>query len=125
MSKSKPETCIYMHDTEEDIKRKLSKAYCPEKIIDGNPIFDYLKFLVFKKYDSIKIERPSKFGGDINVSYDELTKIYSNGSLHPTDLKNTAAVYLNEMIKPVREYFEKNKKAKELYEEVKSYSITR
>ena len=36
MSKSKPETCIYMHDTEEEIKRKLKKAYCPEKIIEGN-----------------------------------------------------------------------------------------
>jgi len=125
MSKSKPETCIYMHDTEEDIKRKIFKAYCPEKIIDGNPIFDYLKFLVFKKYDSIKIERPSKFGGDIIVNYEELAKIYSGGKLHPMDLKNATAVYMNEMIKPVRVYFEKNKKAKELYEEVKSYSITR
>jgi hypothetical protein len=41
------------------------------------------------------------------------------------DLKNTTIFYLNEMIKPVREYFEKNKKAKELYEEIKKYSITR
>ena len=125
MSKSKPETCIYMHDTEEDIKRKLSKAYCPEKIIDGNPLFDYLKFLVFKRYNEIKIERPSKFGGDLTVNYEELAKAYSNGSLHPTDLKNSTAGYLNEMIKPIREYFENNKKARELYEEVKSYSITR
>src|SRR5437868_4962512 len=41
MSKSKPESSIYMHDSEEDIKRKIGKAYCPEKIIEGNPLFDY------------------------------------------------------------------------------------
>ena len=41
------------------------------------------------------------------------------------DLKNAVASYLDEMIAPVREYFEKNKKAKELYEEIKQYSITR
>jgi len=125
MSKSKPETCIYMHDTEEEIKRKIGKAFCPEKIIEGNPIFDYLKFLIFKRNKEIKIERPAKFGGDINVDYGELIKIYSEGKLHPMDLKNATIFYLDEMISPVRKYFETNKKAKELYEEVKKYSITR
>jgi tyrosyl-tRNA synthetase len=125
MSKSKPETCIYMHDSEEDIKRKINKAYCPEKIIEGNPIFDYLKYLIFKRHKEIKIERPAKFGGNISGDYSEIADIYSKGKLHPLDLKNATASYLNEMIKPIREHFEKNKKAKALYEEIKSYSITR
>jgi len=125
MSKSKPETCIYMHDSEEDIKRKINKAYCQEKIIEGNPLFDYLRYLIFKRYDKLKIERSEKFGGNITLDYDSLVKVYEKGDLHPMDLKNAVAKYLNEMIKPVREYFEKNKKAKELYEEVKKYSITR
>jgi tyrosyl-tRNA synthetase len=124
MSKSKPETCIYMHDTEEDIKRKINKAYCPEKIIPGNPIFDYLKFLIFKRYREIRIERPAKFGGTITVDFNELEKIYEKGKLHPLDLKNATVFYLNEMINPIRKHFEKGK-AKELYEEVKSYSTTR
>ena len=125
MSKSKPETCIYMHDSEEDIKRKINKAFCPEKTMEGNPIFDYLKFLIFKRYNEIKIERDKKFGGDLNADYRELEKIYSEGRLHPADLKNATAFYLNEMISPVRKYFETNKKAKELYEEIKGYAITR
>lgn len=125
MSKSKPETCIYMHDSEEEIKRKISKAYCPEKIIEGNPIFDYLKYLVFKRYPKIKIERAKKFGGDLKADYIELEKIYKEGKLHPLDLKNTTAFYLNEMVSPIRKHFEKDKKAKALYEEVKKYSITR
>lgn len=125
MSKSKPETCIYMHDSEEDIKRKINKAFCPEKTIEGNPIFDYLKFLIFKRYNEIKIERDKKFGGDLNASYEELLKIYEQGKLHPMDLKNATAFYLNEMISPVRNHFETNKSAKALYEEIKGYAITR
>jgi tyrosyl-tRNA synthetase len=125
MSKSKPETCIYMHDTKEDIERKINKAFCPEKIIEGNPLFDYLKYLVFKRYSKIKISRSEKFGGNLEINYSGLEKIYSEGKLHPLDLKKCVSFYLNEMIEPVREYFEKNKKAKELYEEVKRYVITR
>jgi tyrosyl-tRNA synthetase len=125
MSKSKPETCIYMHDTEKDIEKKISKAYCPEKIIEGNPLFDYLKYLIFKKYPLIKIERQKKFGGDLEVDYSNLVKVYEKGELHPADLKNAVVFYLNEMIKPIRKHFDTNPKAKKLYEEVKKYSITR
>jgi len=125
MSKSKPVTCIYMHDTKEDIERKINKAYCPEKVIDGNPLFDYLKYLIFKRYPKIKIARSEKFGGNLQLNYNELEETYKKGKLHPLDLKKAVSFYLNEMIKPVREYFEKNKKAKALYEEVKKYSVTR
>ena len=125
MSKSKPETCIYMHDTKDDIERKINKAYCPERIIDGNPLFDYLKYLIFRRYKKIKISRQEKFGGNLELDYDELEEIYKKGNLHPLDLKKAVSFYLDEMIQPVREYFEKNKKAKALYEEVKSYSVTR
>jgi len=126
MSKSKPETCIYMHDTEEDIKRKIGKAYCPERVIEGNPIIDYCEHLIFKKYDTMLFERPAKFGGNLEIQgIAELKKVYEEGKLHPMDLKSASAKYLNEMVAPVREHFEKNKKAAELYETVKQYAITR
>src|SRR3989338_3488752 len=100
MSKSKPESCIYMHDTEEEIKRKIGKAYCPEKIIEGNPLFDYLKYLIFKRYDTIEIKRPEKFGGNLKVKYIELEESYLKGDVHPMDLKNAVIFYMNEMIEP-------------------------
>ncbi len=125
MSKSKPESCIYMHDSEEEIKRKISRAHCLPKVVDGNPIFDYLKYLVMKKQPVITIERPQKFGGDVNVDYKELVALYERGDLHPLDVKNTTATYLSKMIEPVAKYFETNKKARALYEEVKQYSVTR
>ena len=47
MSKSKPETMISIHDSPELVKKKLSKAYCPEKQIEGNPVLEVCKFVIF------------------------------------------------------------------------------
>jgi len=126
MSKSKPETAIFMTDTEEDVKRKFKKAYCPEGIVENNPVLEYAKYIVFEKYDKIVIERPEKFGGNLEVnSYEELEKLFINKKIHPLDLKNTIAKYINELLIPVRKHFETDEKAKELLEKVKCYIITR
>jgi len=126
MSKSDPSSCIYMHETFDELKSKLNKAFCPEKIVEGNPILDYSKNIIFKNIKEMKIERPAKFGGDITfTSYKELEDTYVAGKLHPMDLKVGVGNELEKLIKPVREYFEKNSKAKELYNVVKNAKITR
>jgi len=115
MSKSKPDSAIFMTDNPEDIKRKINKAYCLEKQIHENPIMEYNKYIVFEKFKSIKVEIPAKFGGDIEIaSFEELQRIYSNGELHPMDLKNTTTKYIDKLVEPVRNHFEKNTKAKKL-----------
>lgn len=126
MSKSKPDTAIFVHDSYEEIRRKIRKAYAPEKQVDDNPILQYFKEIVFRIKDEVLVERPAKFGGNIEFkSYEEMEKAYRKGDVHPLDLKETLAKELNEIIKPIREHFEKNKKAKELYEFVKAQDITR
>lgn len=126
MSKSKPDTCIFVHDTKQELQRKISAAYCPEKIVESNPILDYCKHIVFRKFKKFKIERSAKFGGDLELrSYAELEKLFREGRLHPQDLKNAIAEAMEKIIKPVREHFEKNKKAKELYESVRKEKTTR
>lgn len=126
MSKSKPDTAIFMTDTEEMIRKKINKAYCPEKEMYENPIVDYAQFLLFPKFGTLKVERPAKFGGDLEISsYEELEKVYGGGQLHPMDLKNTVATYTNKLVEPVRKHFETNAKAKELFEQVQSFSVTR
>jgi tyrosyl-tRNA synthetase len=57
MSKSKPDTCIYVHDTPEQIQKKLRSAYCPEKVVENNPVMDYSKHLIFRKFRSMSIQR--------------------------------------------------------------------
>jgi tyrosyl-tRNA synthetase len=126
MSKSKPDTAIFMDDPEEEVVRKIKKAYCPEQQVELNPMIEYAKYIIFENVKKMKVERPQKFGGDLEIEgFDELCKIYSAGELHPMDLKNAVTKYTNEFLAPVREHFEKNKKAKELYETVKQYAITR
>ena len=126
MSKSKPETAIFMDDSKEEIEKKFNKAYCPEGQEEDNPVLEYAKLIIFEKFDEMIIERPQKFGGDLEVkSYGELKDLFVAKKLHPADLKQAVARYINEALEPVREYFKKNKKAKGLAEKVKKFEVTR
>ena len=126
MSKSKVDTSIFVHDTDKQIFSKIKKAYCPIKIVEGNPILDYTKEIIFRAFNEFTVERKKEFGGDIVYSnYQTLEKDYVKGNLHPMDLKKALAVDLDKLIKPIRNHFEKNKKAKKLYSVVKEYNITR
>jgi tyrosyl-tRNA synthetase len=126
MSKSKPETCIFIYDTPAEIKQKMAKAFCPEKTIEFNPVIDICKHIVFREKDTFTIERPAKFGGNIEFqSFQELAAAYSQGKLHPQDLKNGAAEELAKILEPVRRYFSGNSEARECLETVRKAKITR
>ncbi|HIH11831.1 TPA: tyrosine--tRNA ligase [Candidatus Woesearchaeota archaeon] len=126
MSKSKPDTCIFMTDSEEEIVRKFKKAYCPEKQVQDNPILEYCKYIVFERMNSLTILRPEKYGGNVTfISYDELENAFVDGNVHPADLKTATARAINELLIPVRDYFENNAKAKKLKLLVESYDVTR
>jgi tyrosyl-tRNA synthetase len=126
MSKSNPDSAIFMIDNEEEIKRKIKKAYCPEGIAENNPILEYCKYIIFEKFKTVKIERPEKFGGNLEFnSYEELEKKFSQKKLHPADLKQSTAEYLNKLIEPVRKKLEKSKNAQKLAEEIKKFKVTK
>jgi Tyrosyl-tRNA synthetase len=131
MSKSIPDSAIFMTDTTDDIKRKINKAYCPEGVIEDNPILEYYKYIVFESLDrlgvdKVVISRPEKFGGDVILnSFQDLSQKFANKEIHPADLKASLASYLDQLIEPVRKHFEENKEAKELLEKVRSFQVTR
>jgi tyrosyl-tRNA synthetase len=125
MSKSRPSGSIFVHDTRKEIQKKLNSAFCRPKDVSNNPVLDYCREIIFRAFKEFKIERPRKYGGDLFFhNYQELEEAFRKG-LHPLDLKNAAADYLNRLIRPVRSHFEKNKKAKDLYYFVKKQEITR
>jgi tyrosyl-tRNA synthetase len=126
MSKSKPESSIFVHDTQDEIRTKVMAAFCPPKEVEGNPLLDYAKHIVFRGFEQVTVERKQKFGGDIDfTSYKELEDAYVAGHLHPLDLKNTMVTYLDKMIDPIRTHFEQKSSAREMLELVRSYQITR
>jgi len=117
MSKSKPDSCIFIHDSEKEIKRKIEKAFCPEKETEFNPILDWAKSLIFPIQKRINIKRDKKFGGNIvYASYEDLKKDFATGKLHPTDLKNSMIESLIKILKPAREHFAKGAPRKYLEE---------
>ena len=130
MSKSNPDYAVFMTDSEDEVKSKITKAWCPVGETKENPVLEYFKYIVFESLgrSGIKhliIERLEKFGGKVEFStYEELEKQYLDGKIHPEDLKNSLALYLNKLLDPVRSHFEKNPYARSLLDQIKGYKIT-
>jgi tyrosyl-tRNA synthetase len=126
MSKSKPETCIFVYDSPAEIKQKMARAFCPERTVAFNPVLDICKHIIFREKPVFKIERPAKFGGAVEFqSFREIEAAYAEGKLHPQDLKNGVAAELAAILEPVRRYFETHSEARECLETVRQFKVTR
>ncbi len=126
MSKSIPTSAIYMVDGEDEVKKKIGGAFCPEGEVEFNPLLDWAKYLVFINESSfLEIKRPEKYGGDkMYKSYEDLEKDFAEKALHPMDLKAAMAIKINEILAPAREHFAKPE-IKKLKEEMDKLLITR
>lgn len=101
---SSSENYISVDDDAASIKKKLKKAFCTAGVVEDNPVMALFRYHIMPRYDEIVFERPEKFGGDLVCkSYEELEAVFSDETLHPMDLKNGAAKYINEILDPVRE----------------------
>ncbi|MCW4032613.1 MAG: tyrosine--tRNA ligase [Candidatus Bathyarchaeota archaeon] len=109
MSKSIPGSSIYIHDSPEEIKKKIQNAYCPPKQVEENPMIEIIKYIILPERTEFEVVRPEKYGGNISfTSLDEIIELYRKEAIHPLDLKNSVAESLIEILKRVRDYFEKN-----------------
>ena len=126
MSKSLPNSAVFIHDSPDKIKSKIKSAFCPEGNIKFNPIMDWAKYIIFRNEKAhLLIERKSKFGGDIEFnSFEELKSSYLKKEIHPLDLKVNMANKIIEILKPVRKHFEQPK-IKKMEEELEELTITR
>ncbi|MEW5748926.1 MAG: tyrosine--tRNA ligase [Candidatus Thermoplasmatota archaeon] len=105
MSKSDPNSAIFLHDTPEAISKKMKNAFCPPET-ENNPVLEVMRLIVFPRLGSLHIDRPAKYGGPLTFgSYDELLKTYGQKALHPQDLKKGAADSLAKILEPVRQHF--------------------
>ena len=108
MSSSVPESNIKIYDSEESIKKKILNGYCPEGVVEDNFIVQIVNFFILPNDGNLKIERETKFGGDIIIeSPEQLVKLYTEKKIHPLDLKNAVIQNLTERFKNAREYFER------------------
>ena len=64
MSKSDPDSAIFMEDSEKDVQAKIKKAFCPVGIVEKNPILDYVRYIIFGAQSQFEILRDEKNGGN-------------------------------------------------------------
>lgn len=106
MSKSRPESSVWVHDEPGVIGEKLRRAFCPPGVVEGNPVLEYFRILVFGGGGGFVLRRDGKYGGDVEVGgYGQLERLYVAGKVHPQDLKGNIVRFLSERLLPVREYF--------------------
>jgi len=106
MSSSIPESMISIRDKAEDIKKKISKAYCPEAVVEDNPILSIAKLIVFPRIDKLIIKRAEKYGGNLEIKgYDKLEELFRDKKIHPLDLKNAVAEEIDRILEPIRKEF--------------------
>lgn len=126
MSKSDPSSAIYMEDSTQEVNSKIKSAFCPEKIVKGNPVLEYLKYIVFPKAGKLDITRSEVNGGNKTYEiYEDLENDFKEGLLHPGDVKPAVAKAINNILQPIRDHFKNNADAKALLDQVKRYKTTR
>lgn len=126
MSKSDPESAIWMEDSADDVRLKIKKAYCPPNEVAGNPCLQYVHFVALPWTGHFDVVRDEANGGTKRyTSCAELDADFSIGELHPGDLKTALVLALNAILQPVRDHFTSNAGAKELLRKVKSFKVTR
>ena len=106
MSSDKKESMISILDSNKEVKNKLNKAHCPEGVVKDNPVLGIIKLIIFPHNNKFVIERPEKFGGNKEFKkYEDLEKAFSKKEIHPLDLKNSCAKYLNEILGKIKKNF--------------------
>ena len=98
-------------------KMMVESAVSPASL---NPGLSYFENILFAgDIDEIKV------GGVSYDNYEKLVSKYLDGNIHPRVLKEALVDGLDRLIKPVRDHFENNVHAKDLYEKVCRYRQTK
>lgn len=118
MSKSNPDSAVFIHDDPDTIRRKVSRAFCPRADVSFNPVLDWVRQLVFTpEREELVVDRPQSKGGRIRYpSYRQLEDDFLGGRLHPLDVKSALAEALIERLEPARRQFARRESAAQLAE---------
>ncbi len=88
MSKSKPQSAIFVTDREEEVRKKIWAAYCPPRETRFNPVYEIAAHLL------IPYAGPLEVGGRRYETAEDLRRDYENGAVTPQALKEAVAAAL-------------------------------
>jgi len=150
MSKSDPDSAIFMEDTVEDVRRKITKAYCPTAEEGGaageeekttaesgdagkesmhltedtlkNPILDYVQHIVMSPPGAtFTCATCTAPEGHTYDKYEAVKEDFLAGNITPDQLKEGLIESLNTLLQPVRDHFTNDETAKGLLEQVREF----
>jgi len=141
MSKSDPDSAVFMEDSVEDVTRKIMAAYCPSKpeaaassataatsddagkesmhLIEDdlkNPCLDYIQNIVFGPPNATFPCNGKTYDNFISVRED-----FVSGTIPEQQLKTSLIDALNALLEPVRSHFTNDAVAKGLLAKVQQY----
>ncbi len=106
MSKSDPGTGIRLPAEPEEIAARIGAAFCPARQLDGNPVVEIVRLILFPWEGKLTVPRAAKHGGPVEFAEPHAFELaWAEGQLHPQDLKTAVAAALERLIEPVRRYF--------------------
>ncbi|KAL7532528.1 hypothetical protein ACHAXR_004685 [Thalassiosira sp. AJA248-18] len=146
MSKSDPDSAIFMEDTREDVERKIQKAYCPTQEKQQqqtttaanddagkesmqlktdnlkNPILDYVQHIVLSPPGAtFTCATAAAPDGHTYNDYNAVKDDFLKGDITPEQLKKGLIDELNQLLQPVRDHFANDETAKGLLEQVREF----
>ncbi|KAK9179890.1 hypothetical protein WN943_029096 [Citrus x changshan-huyou] len=75
-----------------EVNVKIKEAYCPPKLVEGNPCLEYIKYIIIPGYNKFVVECSEANGGE------KTYKSYRDGNLHPGDLKSSLSKAINKIL---------------------------
>ena len=118
MSKSDPSSAVFVHDSPDEIRDKIRRAFCPPQEIAFNPVLDWIDKILFRvQGDPLRVNRSQQNGGPVTFEvYEELAEAYTSGALHPMDAKDALTARLIDLLEPARKHFAEPEHAAQLRE---------
>jgi tyrosyl-tRNA synthetase len=134
MSKSDPDSAVFMEDSAEDVERKIMNAYCPTEeekeeaqdtgkesmhLVEDkikNPCLDYIQHIIFSPPGATFTA-----GDKTYTDFAEVRSKFLAGEISENVLKQGLISALNALLEPVRNHFTNNERAKNLLALVQQY----
>lgn len=142
MSKSDPDSAVFMEDTAEDVERKIMQAYCPNKeeeeekedvgkgggedagkesmrLVEDklkNPVLDYIQNIILSPPDAT-----FEANGTTYKDFGLIRSAFLAGEITEDQLKKGLVTELNKLLEPVRDHFTNDTTAKTLLEQVRQF----
>jgi len=103
MSKSDPNSGIFVNDSDEMITKKINKSWCELGKLYDSPLVDIVESIIFPKLTEIKIEvRDESEKLEFDNFQDLLDELHKE-KIHPADFKDAVANSLIKIISPLRD----------------------